>query len=276
MEEKVFITCFSDIFKIGITYGSNWYRGHAKEVGELIPKVFRPYESAKEKMYISQFRRLGPSYVNNFPKSYSEILFYMQHYGIPTRLLDWTENILIALFFAVIDNKSENGELWVLNPSYLIEKVSQKVNIENLSKFLISEPFTNDRNKLLKELGLKDEDLFPMTYYPGWIDKRIAAQQSVFTIHTDHLNKNNTIIDLIKDPCYIQKFVIPSKLKNNFESFLYNLGITYRHIMPDIEGLSKEIVENTARKGNNRLEGYPIKDVLKLEEEKYKDSENEC
>ncbi|HYX09820.1 MAG TPA: FRG domain-containing protein, partial [Bacteroidales bacterium] len=67
----------------------NFYRGQANSSWELEPKLYRENLFSKEGVLISEFMRVSP---NDFKGNYFNRLVKMQHYGLPTRLLDTTQN----------------------------------------------------------------------------------------------------------------------------------------------------------------------------------------
>jgi len=93
-----------------------WFRGEGEVYNTpLTPKVFRINFDETTVFnylptYVQELREIG----NDFDR-----LCYMQHYGVPTRLLDWTDNILIALYFAVNEKHDADGKLFVLNSRLL-------------------------------------------------------------------------------------------------------------------------------------------------------------
>ena len=110
-----------------------WFRGQGKD-WELIPSIYRPeYQGIRESQLRKDFKLRAWPYLSNrfrIPGDDDDLewLFLMQHYGIPTRLLDWTQNALLALYFAVeqaIDESKQQKQkkitqdavVWVLNPS---------------------------------------------------------------------------------------------------------------------------------------------------------------
>lgn len=89
-----------------------WFRGQSDYEYELIPTIFR--EKYNEAAMYEEFIRRFPEHSNNH-RNVFEWLTLMQHYGLPTRLLDWTTNLLVALFFCCDDkrNQEKDGAIFV-------------------------------------------------------------------------------------------------------------------------------------------------------------------
>lgn len=90
-----------------------WYRGQVQSKFQLLPSISRsiggiPLNPELEIVLLSKFKSLATPYIDNLPtpplpngvESYWSWLFQMQHYGVPTRLLDWSRDALVALYFA--------------------------------------------------------------------------------------------------------------------------------------------------------------------------------
>ena len=104
-----------------------WFRGQVRHEYRLVPGLFRGGVSYNEAGMLEDFRREYPEYENQHSQPI-DWLTTMQHYGAPTRILDWSTNMLIGIYFAVksmeypdsdkyqADNKCL-GSLYILNPS---------------------------------------------------------------------------------------------------------------------------------------------------------------
>ena len=88
------------------------FRGHSNEDWRLQPSVGRgdPYRLDWERLLLDQFRRLAEPYVTSAGLTEWDWLALAQHHGLPTRLLDWTFNSLVACFFACAKARSRDGE----------------------------------------------------------------------------------------------------------------------------------------------------------------------
>jgi hypothetical protein len=95
-----------------------WFRGHSDSSFELLPSVFRRSGKNQDGPYYDEVALLE-EFVRRHPKAKHEhsntleLLTYAQHYGLPTRLLDWTENLLVAIYFACNEFPDTDGELFL-------------------------------------------------------------------------------------------------------------------------------------------------------------------
>ena len=101
---------------------TTWFRGHSDLAWTLEPSLNRAgYADAFEssiRLY-KKFVQNSVKLIANPPTEEYEWMFYMQHYGIPTNLMDWSESPLVGLYFAVEDqlHHAKDGSLYLLEPN---------------------------------------------------------------------------------------------------------------------------------------------------------------
>jgi hypothetical protein len=246
MEARTYIfKSISDIISFGLDQKDFLFRGHTQLVGDLVPKVFRgDYENFKdfssgfnpEVFFYSNFKRLAPSRITTIPPSDNNLewLCLMQHHKLPTRLLDWTQNILIALYFAAYDNFDTDGELFALDPYALNRHYMLKFpdNDNDVLRSIANQPFIA-KSKSRKEYQ------FPLAFLPVLSHPRITAQKSAFTIHPNLKHKRNlSLVEILKRDDELFRIKIPHEKKRDILAKLNNLGINHSVIFPDLEGLA--------------------------------------
>ena len=229
-----------------------WFRGEPNVETRLTPKLYRPKSDGlqhHENKLLQMFRMKAPSYaLGNTPsrEKIDEWLFLAQHVGLPTRLLDWTENSLIALHFAL---KQEQPVVWMLNPMALNAYVKAKLSgvyLEfdefPLTWFRPEPPQFNIGHENIRGAWERDKKGldFPVAVHPTYIHPRMSAQRSVFTVHG--LKKQS--LDMLVPSSLITKFEISPKAHKTLLKELAMLGIQESSAFPDLDGLAKELAEN--------------------------------
>lgn len=220
-----------------------WYRGQSFAKWELAPKLYRPeYDGADEAEIRSEFQRRALQLVERrLPSDKWEWYFLMQHYRAPTRLLDWTDNPLVALYFAVEEHQDDcDGAVWVLDPWWLNVRLGVGIGGPMFSDWDEAQPYLPELEDAFdgKEPGARG----PAAIDPPHVDRRLAAQGSRFVIF------GRTQKDLVKlkmrrrrEQIRVAKIVVQRSSKKELEAKLADCGITHSSVFPDLEGLGKEI-----------------------------------
>jgi hypothetical protein len=242
-----------NIIEIGTTLSRSWFRGHAKVVNELTPKVFRKKFANIAKFrevefsMVEAFKRAAPALARNTPSQNDHVSwqFLMQHHGTPTRLLDWTQSVLVALYFAVGEEPNEDGELWVMYPDELSKHSGFfGIALSNslILRYLAAEPNHHSPQFLARELGLEKSPECPIPVSPPMSFPRIISQLSTFTIHPIP-KPGFTIIDLLPDMRHLVRYIIPGKRKQRLLADSRALGITRHSLFPDLDALSESVIQ---------------------------------
>jgi hypothetical protein len=257
-----------------------WFRGENSDNYQLVPNIYRRFIKGnlaycKDKINTKDFSILEQNIDTSFYRKSSIFLsakgventpwnryFLKQHYGVITRLLDWTENALYALFFA-LQNKTNancNARVWILSPfalnNYSISKLHSNENtfykILTLSDFKEKQDLINDKGEFsIKELGRiyyrmdceEGQMLYPLAIYPPHLDQRMVAQQSCFTLFG---NTVNGLINNDSSETFLEKIDIDAHSKQNILNELKRIGISSYSVFPDLDGLGKSINEDSA------------------------------
>lgn len=203
-----------------------WYRGVTETSHTLLPSLLRRLGgTAKEQELFQKYRALARS-IQQPPLSDWETLFEMQHYGIPTRLLDWTEVLGVAVFFALLGNAATDSAVYVLDPLALNLQAS-KTDIPHVYE---QEDF--DYRTIYWE-HKPVPPVFPIAIEAPAQNSRIAAQRGKFTIH----GTNNQPIEM-QFPNLVKKVHFPPAARDGARQFLQRAGINEFSIFPDIVGLA--------------------------------------
>jgi len=233
-----------------------WFRGQERAQWSLCPKLYRDYGGYKrvkdeiEDEIREEFIVRAPILCESLPagddgRTEWEWYFLMQHHGVPTRLLDWTEGALIGLFFAVRNNPGHyDATVWVLDPYELNKQV---IGIAETIAPNASGVSPRDRIRVKRWLSPRFKDTGdlpkePVAVYPTHVVRRISTQRSCFTVHgSDEKALDNR--EKKKNSC-LAKIVIPSFSVSRIRAELESCGIDENTIFPDLDGLGRSICTN--------------------------------
>ena len=228
---------------LALNANAPFWRGHSDASWDLQARVFRPKPPLKtayhqERSLLWHFMMRGSARANAAPSWNDRIgwLTLAQHYGLPTRLLDWTTSPLMALFFAVEDEKNEDdGCLWAMWPMRLNEAHALRPALvrpdEPIYNQIVDAAFDEPVGTPLGPMALAT--------VARQIDVRMLVQQSAFTIHSD-----GTDLRYISTPSVIlHKYIVPAGDKKNLRALTRLFGLPRSLVFPELPGLSQELRE---------------------------------
>lgn len=216
-----------------------WWRGQPKFELDVLPSVFREdvftsgWTPQKERDLTVRFL-LGATtrHANWVEGDNAYCLAVMRHYGLATRLLDWTLSPLFALFFAVRHDADRDAALWALCPAALNQIEFGRSNIlspyiDREVKKLFKVPFHEVSNAPRKVAAVAIRE----------VDIRMSVQLAAFTVHGD-----STPLNVRSDSeKFLLRFKISSDAKSDLQDQLFALGIRQSNLFPDLDNLAQEL-----------------------------------
>ena len=189
----------------------------------LLPKVTRKdptHNTAdQERKMLEELKRRSAQDPNLIGRDDWDCLVYAQHYGMATRLLDWTTNPLVALWFAVIDqNEKQDGYVYLLfaDDELLVDKQKEP------------DPFAIAKTRVFK---------------PNINNPRIAAQSGWFTVHRFSA-RSGKFVDLHENKDLKQRVLmkgVSGNKKRDILKSLDKLGVNHESVFPGIEGTCRHM-----------------------------------
>lgn len=238
-----------------------WYRGEAmREIGRaLCPSVFRCkfyHKSVKghrsaEKWMITEFWRKAVLRGVQCPAPGDGLawLALAQHHGLPTRLLDWTESILVAAWFAVGEQedcarrvqecpsaRKTETVIWALSPSLMNWRLNKggPFFFPKADDPIVDDAFSGKSRSEGKVYAIWQQS----------VHARMVSQNAYFTIH----GSENSLIDLNTGNCqpgprFLYKLTISPQARESIRQDLLALGVSKSTIYPGLDSLCVDVSE---------------------------------
>jgi hypothetical protein len=248
--------------------------GMFRDLGRLVPEFSQVEDAAwvgqLERDIYREFDRTGARYLpDEFTNDPWHRLFLAQHHGVPTRLLDWTSNLLAAAYFAVSDPSDADAALWVLNVArvpvpdclgrlarghgWRLDALTEVTETRGLSFFA-----PRSRAVRVDPSSARLEEALPsdVARHPDWggflivlepptLDERMKNQASLFSVYVavesnDIVWNHREYFEHVEREYkreLLWKFVVPKAAKHAFRIELEHSGIDPHLLYPDLPGL---------------------------------------
>lgn len=251
------------------------FRGHSNsEKYKLVPGIFRE-KYLSTGAITTEYSQLEFNILNDFVSEACQFvkdipvedipawLEIAQHFGVPTRLLDFTENPLVALYFACVDCPEVDGAVWIINePVYnkkfffegpLVLAIKSK-NI--ISKIVTEEIVAQDYQH--QHYGNNNYIQWPWIYKPHYHEERMNLQSSVFMMWganrqplTAFINESEYMSDEIinnRECGLLCSINIPANKKDELLNQLDSCGVNEKFVYPGLDGIGRYIKKKYSNK----------------------------
>lgn len=228
------------------------FRGQANAEWQLVSSLERITPNHQKRKEIedytfNEFKKKFSLYSKNIEKPENKLswLSLMQHYGIPTRLLDFTTSPYVALYFSIENLEPQDGKflsLYAINYTELTKKSFDFVKQHNSLIKKYENNFYENCEEVFSEI--LETNSYDVLWFvdPKQLNDRIEKQAGTFLISGSF---NKSIHEIINSEIYedidIQQISIPHHLLENIYALLRKINLGPKNIYGNIEGLAKDL-----------------------------------
>jgi len=220
-----------------------WYRGVNNPQHSLVPGcVWRNINLDLESSFVAEFMVYYRLYYKQTIKDPLELYCLMQHYGLPTRLLDWSSSPLVGLYFSLENESSTGYAVWLMSAVDLNKiTIGQEINVvpkENI-EHCYSRPWLP---KMLRDGEIEDVPKKPFAFKHPLVNPRISAQKGCFTFHGSDTRGIESYFQESDNQCLVKLVLKDNDKRMDILNHLYLLGFKEDDIYQDLSSLSRRIL----------------------------------
>lgn len=282
---------WEQIFQLNKYFLSSFiFRGHSDYTWALetsIERTISKFEihsypkdiTTDERWMLHEFKRKAHHYLNHNLdyEDHFEWLAIMQHYGAPTRLLDFTYSLFIASYFAVIDSATD-AAIWAINRYTIRDNLVDKKKVEYKKRYILKDEINDIHIKFANSFinrKYSSDYRYPslvIPLEPKLLNERLSRQQGLFLMPTNpeisFVDNLYAILELkstlpksvgfeelvtlsndhgLNTQVEILKIRIPAELHSNIIRYLSEMNVTAEILFPGLSGLAQSLIQTQVR-----------------------------
>jgi hypothetical protein len=236
---------------------SGWiYRGQKDSVWDLVSSIERCFDRQDigtqlrmkvEAELLRQFKRTFHHYSNRLPPEYCvlEWLSLMQHYGAPTRLLDFSYSIYVAAYFAVEEADSDSA-IWAISDTWTLNETIRKLEaLKKDNAAQLKSRFSETTESIINGLFLNEPFARCVcAVNPFRLNDRLRIQKGVFLMPGDlcsSFDANLKSMAGYDDSVNCVKLIIPKDLRTEAIRSLFDMNISRTNLFPGLDGFARSL-----------------------------------
>jgi hypothetical protein len=227
--------------KLGLhaTPATPWYLGQSEQRGDLVPALYKSgIKPELEREVLRDYRQMSAEFAPTAGVTDWQLLTSAHLAGVPSRILEWSGNPLVALFLAVESLSADAGRVWVLNPWAMNELTANLSYVPPAE----SDYFKRYAIRLDAPDAITPEATQPMAFKPARATRNYNTQNIYWTVHGKAATPLSDLAFFMKRAdVFTTAILIPGEAKRVILKELHDIGVTRANLFPGAASLARTL-----------------------------------